>query len=73
MGTGSKSKAISETLRAEILRGKFDSTQRLPSEHQLMRRFAAARETVRSALRDLLGSQSAECHSHSAEDPGKQA
>ena len=41
MGTGSKSKAISETLRAEILRGKFDSTRRLPSEHQLMRRFAA--------------------------------
>lgn len=57
MDTGSKSKTISETLRAEILRGKFDSTQRLPSEHQLMRRFAAARETVRSALRDLLDKQ----------------
>lgn len=50
----SKAKSISETLRQEILRGKFNSSRRLPSEHQLMRRFGAARETVRSAIRDLL-------------------
>ena len=49
-----KSRAISECLRMEILDGKFDSTRRLPSEHQLMRRFSVARETVRCALRELL-------------------
>lgn len=49
-----KSKSISEILRQEIVSGKFDADGKLPSEHQLMRRFAAARETVRSALRDLL-------------------
>ena len=49
-----KSKTISEQLRREILGGKFDSTRKLPSEHQLMRRFSVARETVRSALKDLL-------------------
>ena len=46
---------ISEKLREEILSGKFDETKKLPSEHQLMRRFSVARETVRAALRDLLG------------------
>lgn len=49
-----KSRAISECLRMEILDGKFDSTRRLPSEHQLMRRFSVARETVRCVLRELL-------------------
>ena len=49
-----KSKTISEQLRREILGGKFDVTRKLPSEHQLMRRFSVARETVRSALKDLL-------------------
>ena len=49
-----KSKSISERLRQEILSGKFDVTRKLPSEHQLMRRFAVARETVRAALRELL-------------------
>ena len=48
-----KSKTISEQLRREILGGKFDVTRKLPSEHQLMRRFSVARETVRSALKDL--------------------
>lgn len=50
----SKAKSISETLRAEILNGKFDSTRRLPSEHQLMRRFSVARETVRAAIKVLV-------------------
>ena len=49
-----KSRDISERLRQEILGGKFDVTRKLPSEHQLMRRFSVARETVRAALKDLL-------------------
>ena len=51
---GTKSRNISERLRQEILGGKFDVTRKLPSEHQLMRRFSVARETVRAALKDLL-------------------
>ena len=35
-----KSKSISEILRQEIVSGKFDAEGRLPSEHQLMRRFS---------------------------------
>ncbi len=50
-----KSDAISEQLQKEILSGKFDYTRMLPSEHQLMRRFSVARETVRAAIRDLMG------------------
>ena len=49
-----KSRVISERLRQEILSGKFDISRKLPSEHQLMRRFSVARETVRVALKDLL-------------------
>ncbi len=52
--TGTKSKTISERLRQEILGGKFDVTRKLPSEHQLMRRFSVARETVRAALKVLM-------------------
>ncbi|MBR6586738.1 MAG: substrate-binding domain-containing protein [Kiritimatiellae bacterium] len=46
-----KRKFISETLIAEIGAGKFAG--RFPSERALVRRFAAARETVRAALREL--------------------
>ena len=49
-----KRNSISEQLCKEILGGKFDVTRKLPSEHQLMRRFSVARETIRSALKDLL-------------------
>ena len=49
-----KSKAISERLRQEILSGKFDSLRKLPSDRMLMRRFAVARATVQSAMKDLL-------------------
>lgn len=49
-----KSQEISERLRQEILDGKFDVTRKLPSEHQLMRRFCVARETVRAAMKELL-------------------
>lgn len=48
-----KSSSISEILRQEIMSGKFDSDGRLPSEHQLMRRFSVARETVRGALKSI--------------------
>ncbi len=53
MTNPSKAKTISEVLRNEILGGKFDSSKKLPSEHQLMRRFSVARETVRGALKEL--------------------
>lgn len=49
-----KSREISERLRQEILDGKFDDARKLPSEHQLMRRFSVARETVRAALKELI-------------------
>mgnify|MGYP003296255105 CR=1 FL=1 len=51
MDKNTKSREISEKLRQEILSGKFDTTRKLPSEHQLMRRFSVARETVRAALK----------------------
>ena len=54
VGKSTKSREISEKLRQEILSGKFDETRKLPSEHQLMRRFSVARETVRAALKELL-------------------
>ena len=54
MDKNTKSREISERLRQEILGGKFDDTRKLPSEHQLMRRFSVARETVRVALKELL-------------------
>lgn len=54
MNRNTKSQTISERLRMEILSGKFDDTRKLPSEHQLMRRFSVARETVRCALKELL-------------------
>ena len=54
VGKSTKSREISESLRQEILSGKFDNTRKLPSEHQLMRRFSVARETVRAALKELL-------------------
>ena len=48
-----KSRQIADALRGEIESGKFDNTRKLPSERQLMLRFDAARETVRSAVKDL--------------------
>ena len=51
LATESKKELIGKTLRAEIRAGKFSG--HFPSERALVRRFAAARETVRAALRDL--------------------
>ena len=47
-----KAKAICEALRRELQGGR-SSSRSLPSERALMRRFAAARETVRRALDEL--------------------
>ena len=49
--TESKKELIERMLRAEIESGKF--VGRFPSERVLVKRFAAARETVRAALRSL--------------------
>ncbi len=53
MERSNKSKDIGNTLKSEILNGKFDGSGKLPSEHALMRRFTVARETVRRALKML--------------------
>ncbi|MBO6167886.1 MAG: GntR family transcriptional regulator [Kiritimatiellae bacterium] len=53
MDSTAKSRRIADALRSEIENGKFDATRKLPSEHQLMRRFDVARETVRSAIKNL--------------------
>lgn len=45
-----KYKAIFETLKDEILGGKYSATRKLPSETQLMRRFGGSRVTVIHAL-----------------------
>ena len=48
-----KYQAIFETLRNEILLGKFDARTRFPSEGQLTRRFGVSRPTVTRALLEL--------------------
>jgi LacI family transcriptional regulator len=44
---------IFETLRGEILNGKYSASRKLPSEAQLVRRFGISRPTISRALRDL--------------------
>jgi LacI family transcriptional regulator len=44
---------VFETIRSEILLGKFDVRERFPSEVQLCRRFGVSRPTVRLALDEL--------------------
>ena len=48
-----KYKAIFETLKSEILSGKYSSARRFPSEAQLIRRFGGSRITVIHALQEL--------------------
>lgn len=48
-----KYRQIYNALRGEIAAGEFTSGQRLPSEAQLVKAFAASRITVGRALRDL--------------------
>ena len=45
--------AVADTLKREILNGKYESNERFPSEEALARRFGASRPTVERALREL--------------------
>jgi LacI family transcriptional regulator len=53
MNIQSKHREISRQLLAEIASGKYGPEGRLPSETQLVKRFAVSRPTVARALRDL--------------------
>ena len=44
---------VAETLKREILNGKYESQERFPSEMALVRRFGVSRPTVERALREL--------------------
>lgn len=44
---------ISDALRAEVLEGKLEPGQQLPSEPDLAQRYAVSRATIREALRAL--------------------
>jgi len=46
-------RAIKDHVRAQIARGRWTPGTRVPSEHELMREFRAARMTVNRALREL--------------------
>lgn len=48
-----KHQQVFETLKQEILSGKYDARRRLPSEAQLVQRFNISRPTISRALRDL--------------------
>lgn len=48
-----KAKTICAQLERDILSGRYDG-QRFPSDRMLMRRFAVARATVQSAMRELV-------------------
>lgn len=52
METG-KAREIFETLKDDIVNGKYDAASPMPSERALMRRFGVARATVASALDEL--------------------
>ena len=49
----SRHQTIQRELLGEILAGKYDATQRLPSEAKLVKRFGVSRPTVARALLDL--------------------
>ena len=44
---------IKDTLKKQILEGKYAPYQKMPSESELMNSFSVSRITVRQALRDL--------------------
>lgn len=48
-----KHRAISRQLTTEIIAGKHAKTGRLPSEAQLVKRFAVSRPTIQRALREI--------------------
>ena len=45
--------AVADTLKREILNGKYESHERFPSEGALARRFGTSRPTIERALREL--------------------
>ncbi len=53
MQSASRSQRITAELRDEILRGRFRSGERLPSERDLAERFGVHRGSVREALKKL--------------------
>jgi len=53
MNNPPRHQAIQRELLSEILSGKYDQVQRLPSEAQLVKRFRVSRPTVARALQDL--------------------
>ena len=53
MQSHSRSQQITAELRDEILRGRFRSGERLPSERDLAERFGVNRGSVREALKKL--------------------
>ena len=42
--------AVADTLKREILNGKYELNERFPSEEALARRFGASRPTVERAI-----------------------
>ena len=46
---------LANALRASIAAGEYKSTNRLPTEQQLMQKFGVSRQTVRNALEILAG------------------
>ena len=48
-----KHRDVSQQLLAEIAKGKYAQTGRLPTEMQLVKRFQVSRPTIARALRDL--------------------
>ena len=51
--TNAKYLAVADTLKREILNGKYESRERFPSEEALVRRFGVSRPTIERALREL--------------------
>lgn len=49
----SRTDAIADTLRAQILNGKYEAGERLPSERELALKTGANRSSVREALKQL--------------------
>jgi GntR family transcriptional regulator, transcriptional regulator of bglA len=49
-----KYKEIADCLEQEILDGEFDKTKKLPTEEELIKKFAVSRNTIRKAINQLV-------------------